>query len=82
LNKEQRWAFFIVAEHSLQNRPDQLHMFLGGPGGTGKSTVIKALTDFFARRQQERCFRLSSFTGVAAKNISGSTLHALLMLSQ
>ncbi|KAK0435102.1 uncharacterized protein EV420DRAFT_1233128, partial [Desarmillaria tabescens] len=82
LNTEQRRAFMIIAEHSLQQHPEQLRMFLGGPGGTGKSTVIKALTDFFSRRRQERRFRLSSFTGIAAKNIAGSTLHALLMLSQ
>ncbi|PBK73123.1 hypothetical protein ARMSODRAFT_881235, partial [Armillaria solidipes] len=82
LNAEQRRAFMIIAGHSLQHQPEQLRMFLGGPGGTGKSTVIRALTDFFSRRRQERRFRLASFTGVAAKNIAGSTLHSLLMLSQ
>lgn len=72
----------IIAKHSLKSHPEQLCMFLGGPGGTGKSTVIWALTDFFSRRKQERRFRLASFTGVAAKNIAGATLHSLLMLSQ
>jgi hypothetical protein len=53
-------------------------MFLGGPGGTGKSRVINSLTDFFTRRGQSRRFRLASYTGVAARNITGMTLHAAL----
>jgi len=57
-------------------------MYLGGPGGTGKSRVINALKTFFDRRNQSRRFRLSSYTGVAAKNISGMTLHAALCLNQ
>lgn len=76
LNAEQARAFRIVGEHSLKEKPDPLHMYLGGPGGTGKSRVIKALKDFFDRRNESRRFRLSSFTGVAARNISGMTLHA------
>ena len=57
-------------------------MYLGGAGGTGKSRVITAVKEFFQRRQQDRHFRLSSYTGVAAKNISGMTLHAALSLNQ
>lgn len=82
LNSEQARAFRIVAEHSLQKRPDQLRMFLSGPGGTGKSRVIDALTDFFNSRGEGRRIRLSAFTGVAARNIRGMTLHSALSLSQ
>jgi hypothetical protein len=57
-------------------------MYLGGQGGTGKSRVIDALRDFFVGIGQARRFRLSSFTGVAARNISGMTLHAALMLGE
>ncbi len=57
-------------------------MFLSGAGGMGKSRVIHALKHFFSRRNQERRFCLASFTGVAAKNICGATLHSLLMLGQ
>ncbi|KAJ6579458.1 hypothetical protein B0H10DRAFT_1835462, partial [Mycena sp. CBHHK59/15] len=52
------------------------------PGGTGKSQVIKALRDFFELRGQSRRLRLAAFTGVAARNIKGMTLHAALCLSQ
>ncbi|KAI0335958.1 hypothetical protein GY45DRAFT_1234888, partial [Cubamyces sp. BRFM 1775] len=82
LNCEQRRAFMIVARHSLDNRPEPLRMFLGGVGGTGKSRVIKALTAYFAARNQSRRLRLASFTGVAARNINGTTLHAALGLDQ
>jgi hypothetical protein len=56
-------------------------MHLGGPGGTGKSRVIHALTDFFKRKSQSRRLRLAAFTGVAAKNIGGTTLHTALCMS-
>jgi hypothetical protein len=81
LNAEQARAFSIVAEHSMLGAPkNPLRMHLGGAGGTGKSRVINALQDFFIERGQSRRFRLSSYTGVAARNISGMTLHAALML--
>jgi hypothetical protein len=82
LNPEQAAAFRIIASHSLQNQPEQLRMFLSGPGGTGKSRVIHALQDFFRLRGQERRFRLAAYTGVAARNINGMTLHSSLCISQ
>ncbi|KAJ7720689.1 hypothetical protein B0H16DRAFT_1234024, partial [Mycena metata] len=82
LNQEQARAFSIVAQHSLEPNPQKpLRMYLGGPGGTGKSRVIDALQEFFLSRSEERRFRLSSYTGVAARNISGMTLHAALMIN-
>ena len=47
LNKEQERAFRIVANHSVSPHQDQLKMYLGGMGGTGKSRVLAALSDFF-----------------------------------
>lgn len=82
LNSEQARAFRLVCEHSHQIRPEPLRMLLGGAGGTGKSRVIDALTEFFRRRNQGRRFRLSSYTGVAARNISGMTLHSALNLDR
>ena len=48
LSKEQERAFQIVANHSVNAHKDQLKMYLGGMGGTGKSRVLAALSDFFA----------------------------------
>ncbi|KAF9053996.1 hypothetical protein BDP27DRAFT_1147050, partial [Rhodocollybia butyracea] len=82
LNTEQERAFRIVANHSQQSQPDPLQMYIGGQGGTGKSVVIEALRSFFNEQKENRRFRLSSYTGVAAKNISGMTLHSALLLNQ
>jgi hypothetical protein len=82
LNREQARAFKIIAHHSLQSQPEQLRMLLTGPGGTGKSRVIDALHDFFELRGQSRRLRLAAYTGVAARNINGMTLHAALCLNQ
>ncbi|KAJ7216236.1 hypothetical protein C8J57DRAFT_1096190, partial [Mycena rebaudengoi] len=82
LNVEQMRAFRIVAEHTVTPKANPLRMYLGGPGGTGKSRVINTLKEFFDQRGQSRRFRLSSYIGVAARNIAGMTLHAALGLSQ
>ncbi|KAF9005688.1 hypothetical protein BDQ17DRAFT_1240074, partial [Cyathus striatus] len=82
LNTEQHRAFSIVAWHSLSHTTTQLRMYLGGQGGTGKSQVINCLRHYFTSLNQVRRFRLTSFTGVAAQNILGMTLHAALSLNQ
>ncbi|KAJ7130752.1 hypothetical protein C8R43DRAFT_896013, partial [Mycena crocata] len=82
LNTEQRRAFSLIAEHSQTSDSQPLRMYLGGAGGTGKSAVIHALEEFFVSKGESRRFRLASFTGVAARNISGMTLHAALMMGQ
>ena len=81
LNTEQARAFRIIAIHSIDQGLKPLRMYIGGPGGTGKSRVIQALTDFFKQRGESRRLRLASFTGAAAKNIGGTTLHTALCLS-
>lgn len=53
LNDEQERAFRIIANHACLKQPEQLKMYLGGMAGTGKSQVIKALTHFFAERNEE-----------------------------
>jgi len=82
LNTEQRRAFEIISSHSLKDKPEQLRMFIGGPGGTGKSRVLDALREYFKSRNESHRFRLASFTGVAAKNIRGMTLHSALSLNK
>ncbi|KAJ3845877.1 P-loop containing nucleoside triphosphate hydrolase protein, partial [Lentinula lateritia] len=81
LNEEQERAFRLIASHTQQEKSEPLRMFIGGPGGTGKSHVISALKLFFEAQGESRRFRLASYTGVAAKNISGMTLHSALLLS-
>ncbi|KAF8800808.1 hypothetical protein BYT27DRAFT_7116566 [Phlegmacium glaucopus] len=52
LNKEQKRAFHIIANHASDTYPQQLKMYLGGMGGTGKTQVIKALISMFNQRQE------------------------------
>ena len=81
LNTEQARAFKLVCHQSFNRQNEPLRMYLGGAGGTGKSRVIHALKHFFVCRGHERRLRLTSFTGVAAQNISGITIHAALNLN-
>ncbi len=80
LNEEQEIAFRKIVSCSFSNRSEPLRLFLGGPGGTGKSRVIDALKEFFVLNGDSRRFRLASYTGVAARNISRMTLHSALSL--
>jgi len=82
LNKMQTAVYKTIAEHSFAEKPDQLRMFVAGPGGTGKSWVIDALCDFFDTQKEGYHLRLTSYTGVASRNIRGMTLHSVLCLSK
>ena len=57
LNKEQERAFRIIANHVSAPTTEQLKMYLGGMGGTGKSRVIKALIHLFFRKERKSSFR-------------------------
>ncbi|KAH6887375.1 hypothetical protein BKA70DRAFT_1122228, partial [Coprinopsis sp. MPI-PUGE-AT-0042] len=85
LNLEQRRAFHLITDDFINRRRGvngvkPLKLFMGGPGGTGKSTVIKAVRSFFGELQCEDQLRCCAFTGVAARNIDGMTLHSALNL--
>ena len=79
-NKEQQRAFRIVANHVTSASPKQLLMYMGGMGGTGKSQVIKALKDFFCKRNEGYKFLVLAPTGPAAAQINGSTYHSVLCM--
>ena len=66
LNKEQQRAFSIVATHASIHNSEQLKMYLGGRGGTGKSQVLKALMDFFSINNEEHRIMILAPTGTAA----------------
>ncbi len=63
LNTEQERAFRIIANHAISKDSGQLHMYLGGMGGTGKSQVIKALSWFFEIRHEAHRFIIVAPTG-------------------
>jgi hypothetical protein len=78
LNTEQQRAFRIVANHAVGQEQEQLKMYLGGMGGTGKSQVIKALTYFFNKRNEAHRFVVLGPTGTSAALLGGSTYHSFL----
>ncbi|KIM46621.1 hypothetical protein M413DRAFT_49950, partial [Hebeloma cylindrosporum] len=73
LNKEQLRAFRIIANHSSCIAPEQLKMYLGGMGGTGKSQVIRALITMFEKKKESHRFIVLAPTGTAAALLNGST---------
>ncbi|OWZ18810.1 hypothetical protein PHMEG_0007035 [Phytophthora megakarya] len=62
-----------------QLHDDQLLMFLGGAGGTGKSRVIDALSEFCASWHRERSLVKTALTGKAATLIGARTLASFLI---
>lgn len=78
LNKEQERAFRIIANHATLRRPEQLKMYIGGMGGTGKSQVIKALISFFSKRKESHRMLILAPTGSAAALLGGYTYHSAL----
>lgn len=63
-------------EAALQEMLTGSNVFLTGEAGTGKSTIVKE----FKRRTSKNCVFLAP-TGIAAVNISGSTIHSFLRLA-
>jgi len=82
LNEMQSIVYHKIAEHSFSDQPEQLRMFVAGPGRTGKSWIIDALRDFFHNQREDHRLRLASYTGVTSRNICGMTLHSALCLNK
>jgi ABC-type ATPase involved in cell division len=55
-------------------------IYLGGPGGTGKSQVIKAIIEAFRQLNCSEQLLVCATTGVAANLTGGSTVDSLLKL--
>lgn len=81
LDENQRHAFNLITTHSCERSPRQMKLFLSGSAGSGKSRVIRALQDFFSMKGESRRLRLTAYTGIAASNINGVTLHSALNLT-
>jgi hypothetical protein len=81
LTSEQERAFRIIANHAVTPGSEQLMMYVGGMGGTGKSQVIKALVNFYKSRNESHRFVVLAPTGTAAALLLGSTYHSFLGVS-
>ncbi|XP_052690977.1 uncharacterized protein LOC128168860 [Crassostrea angulata] len=93
LNDKQKEVFYSVREWCLkkisQGKPEPFHIFITGGAGTGKSHLIKAI-HFEASRLLGKTLPtpnaisilLTAFTGTAAFNIGGSTIHHVFSLTK
>ncbi len=82
LNAEQERAFRIVAQHSANPMAEQLRMYVGGMGGTGKTRVLNALTAYFRRQGESRRLITVAPTGTAAALVKGSTYHFMFGINE
>src|ERR1700683_478597 len=78
LTSEQERAFKVIANHAVTPGSEQLMMYVGGMGGTGKSQVIKALMVFYKPRNESHRFAVLAPTGTPAALLLGSTYHSFL----
>ncbi|KID78679.1 ATP-dependent DNA helicase PIF1 [Metarhizium guizhouense ARSEF 977] len=88
LNSRQRAAFLLICRQMDRIRQaqretdvDQLCQFIGGEGGTGKSRIIEAIVELFARRGAENRLLVTATSGTAAARINGITIHSACNLS-
>lgn len=82
LNHEQDRAFRIVANHAISPYIDQLRMYIGGMGGTGKTQVLKALVHFFEQQKESHQIMIVAPTGSAAALLGGSTYHSAFGINE
>ncbi|KAK3083914.1 hypothetical protein FSP39_005261 [Pinctada imbricata] len=93
LNEKQRSLFFFIREWCIKKllceNPDPFYFFVTGGAGTGKSHLISAikyeasrLLSRLSSEPEKITIVLSAFTGTAAFNISGCTLHHIFKLKK
>ena len=86
LTVDQLRAYEIITWHldeTLAGRhPPPLRLIVNGEGGTGKSKLIEAVTDYFAARGAQHLLVKMAYTGIAASHIQGLTCHAAAMISR
>ena len=81
LSSKQRLAFDIVQDHCFGSLyDDQLLMIVIGTAGTGKSFLIDSIRSLFANHNAPHSLKVTAPTGIAAANISGSTIFSLLSI--
>jgi transcriptional regulator with GAF, ATPase, and Fis domain len=75
-------SFYMNEDIEARLRSDQLQMFLGGEGGTGKSCVIGAIQALCASWRRAGSIVKTALTGKAATIIGGHTWASFLLQIQ
>ena len=74
LQGDQYKAYTTITQNIQASRHQGCCFFVTGPGGTGKSFLLKAL-QHWCDTSRNSCLLLAP-TGIAAKNIDGNTIHS------
>jgi Helitron helicase-like domain at N-terminus/PIF1-like helicase len=82
LNWKQKRTVSMVFYHALRlqgkqaaEKHEQFLLYVGGEGGTGKSRIIDAVRLGMGLLGRDREVFVAAYTGNAAKNVEGSTIH-------
>jgi len=76
LRGDQYNTYTSITNSITGSRHTGVHFFVTGPGGTGKSFLLKSIEAWCYRSRQKPL--LLAPTGIAANNISGQTIHSAL----
>ncbi len=82
LNTEQDRAFHIVTQHSSNPMAQQLRMYAGDMGGTGKTRILNALTSYFCHQGESKWLIAVAPTGTAAALVKGLTYHFMFDINE
>ncbi|KAJ7049596.1 PIF1-like helicase-domain-containing protein, partial [Mycena amicta] len=93
LNERQSIAFRIIARSFLQlleaehkgipkEKQPQLRMFQSGPGGTGKTYVMRAVQEVMDHYGCGHCIRFTAPFGSCAASVKGYTLHSAFKIQE
>ncbi|XP_061190015.1 uncharacterized protein LOC133197842 [Saccostrea echinata] len=93
LNENQRNVMYHVRDWCLKTldntKPEPFHIFVTGGAGTGKSHLIKSVQHVAneilkksCTEPDKTCILLTAFTGTAAFNIGGCTIHHAFCLNK
>ena len=81
LNLKQKKVFQLIVSNTikrLNGKPvNQVLVYVGGAGGTGKTQIIKAVVKFLTNMKQRHTLRLCAYTDTAATLIGGNTICSL-----
>jgi ATP-dependent DNA helicase PIF1 len=94
LNTQQKTAFELVQSYFktladfndglINTKPEPVHIYISGPGRTGKSHLIRMIREMIIRSSLNNSTSQSPAvvapTGIAAYNIEGITIHRALNL--
>ena len=80
LNERQSMVHHIVSnhlrDHLVHKNPPQRLMIVHGPGGTGKTTLLNAISKTFDSEGASHLLAKTAMSGVAASIVGGQTLHS------